>query len=134
MKAGIELEEAGAGGLLGLRTALDPYLTKSDSLVGNVVGKPGKLPKVRENLSLKTTMLKRLVEAKEFSDAKSVKIGENLLLNSGTARTIGEVMSMKKENIEAKLKIPIAADDGDRVVISRMIGGRWRLVGYGIIS
>jgi translation initiation factor 2 subunit 3 len=133
-KAGADLQRAGAGGLMGLMTALDPYLTKADSLVGNIVGRPGKLPPVREELSLKVTMLKRAVEAREFSDAKSLKVGENLLLNVGTARTVGEVKALKKDSADLKLKIPIAADAGERVVISRMIGGRWRLVGYGIIA
>lgn len=132
-KAGLSLETAGPGGLMGLMTSLDPYLTKSDSLVGNIVGPPGKLPDVRDALSLKTTMLKRVVGSDEFSDAKPAKVGENLLLNVGTARSVGEISSMKKDVFELKLKIPIAADKGERVVISRMIGGRWRLVGYGII-
>ncbi len=133
-KAGVDLEEAGPGGLMGLMTGLDPYVTKSDSLVGNVIGLPGKLPEVREHLSLKTTMLKRVVGSDEFSDVKPMKVGENLLLNVGTARSIGEVTSMKKDMVDMKLKLPIAADKGDRVVISRMVGGRWRLVGYGIIA
>ena len=36
-----ELEEAYPGGLIGVGTKLDPSLTKSDNLIGNVVGKPG---------------------------------------------------------------------------------------------
>lgn len=133
-KSGLEIEKAGPGGLMGLMTELDPYVTKSDSLVGNIIGLPGKLPDIRDNLSLKVSMLKRVVESEEFAGVKPVKIGENLLLNVGTARSVGEVGSMKKDNMELKLKIPIAADSGERVVISRMINGRWRLVGYGIIS
>jgi len=31
------------------------------------------------------------------------------------------------------LKLPICADKGERVAISRRIGARWRLIGYGII-
>lgn len=133
-KAGVQLESSGAGGLLGLMTGLDPYITKSDSLVGNVVGVPGKLPEVRGSMNLKTVILNRAVESEELSGAKPIKIGESLLLNIGTARSVGDVAAVKKDNVELKLKIPVAADVGERVVISRMIGGRWRLVGYGIIS
>ncbi len=133
-KAGFELEHAGPGGLMGLMTGLDPYITKSDSLVGNVVGKPGRLPEVRENLSLEINLLKRVVESEEFSGAKPMKVGENLLLNVGTARSVGEIVAIKKNNTELKLKIPISVDIGKRMVVSRMTNGRWRLVGFGVIS
>ncbi|MDL5503514.1 MAG: EF-Tu/IF-2/RF-3 family GTPase, partial [Candidatus Methanoperedens sp.] len=39
-----ELEEARPGGLIGIGTKLDPTITKSDALVGQVAGIPGKLP------------------------------------------------------------------------------------------
>jgi len=133
-KAGTDLPKAGPGGLMGLMTSLDPYITKSDSLVGNVIGLPGKLPEVRDNLILKVSMLKRVVGSEDFSDTKPIRPEENLLLNVGTARSVGEVTATKKENVEMRLKIPIVANAGERVVISRMVGGRWRLVGYGIIS
>jgi translation initiation factor 2 subunit 3 len=32
------------------------------------------------------------------------------------------------------LKLPVCADKGTRVAISRRIEGRWRLIGYGIIG
>jgi len=38
------LEEAKPGGLIGLGTKLDPAITKGDSLIGQIVGKPGTLP------------------------------------------------------------------------------------------
>ena len=41
---------------------------------------------------------------------------------------------VKGNKIEMSLKIPICTDKGDRVVISRQIQGRWRLIGYGILS
>lgn len=133
-KSGFNLESAGPGGLMGLMTDLDPYVTKSDSLVGNIIGRPGELPESRDAMILKTTMLKRVVESEDFAGVKPVKIGEPLLLNVGTARSVGEVASMKKDNLDLKLKIPIVAEKGERVVISRMVGGRWRLVGYGLIQ
>ncbi len=133
-KAGKNLDEATAGGLLGVKTQLDPYLTKSDSLVGNVVALSGKAPVQKESLTLEMKLMKRIVGADDFSDVKPIKIGENLLLNVGTARTIGIVESLKKDLLEMKLKVPIAAETAERVVISRMIMGRWRLIGYGNIK
>lgn len=130
-KAGIDLNEAGPGGLLGMLTKLDPYLTKSDALVGNVAGLPGKLPDVSDSLSLSVTLLERVVGAKELRAVKPVKAGESLMINVGTARSIGTVKEIKKDAIELELKIPVCVEKGERVVISRQIAGRWRLIGYG---
>ncbi|MBI4009627.1 MAG: translation initiation factor IF-2 subunit gamma [Candidatus Aenigmarchaeota archaeon] len=126
-KAGINLDVAGAGGLLGLMTTLDPSLTKSDSLVGNVVGLPNKMPESKETISLKITFLNR-------ADASNVKVNEIILINVGTARSVGTVSSVKKETIEMKLKIPVCVEEKEKVAISRQIDGRWRLVGYAITA
>jgi translation initiation factor 2 subunit 3 len=46
---------------------------------------------------------------------------------------MGEVTDIKKTNMEATLSIPVCAVPGDRVAISRRIGGRWRLIGVGTL-
>jgi translation initiation factor 2 subunit 3 len=132
-KAGINLEEAGTGGLLGIMTKLDPSLTKSDNLVGNAVGYVGKLPQVREELTLEVKMVTRVVNPDELKSIPPIKVNEDLLLNVGTARSLGTVVSIKKDTVELKLKIPLCTESGERIVISRMISGRWRLVGWGKI-
>ncbi len=130
-KAGMDLEEAVAGGLLGILTKLDPCLTKSDSLVGNIVGLPGKLPEVRNSLSLEIKLLERVVGSKELSTVEPVKLNEVLMINVGTARSVGTVTSIKKNRVELKLKIPVCFEENERIVLSRNIAGRWRLIGYG---
>ncbi len=125
-KAGVPLESASAGGLLGLMTDLDPYLTKSDSLVGNIVGLPNTLPESRDAITLEISLLNRA-----SMSSIPIKINENLLLNVGTARSVGIVASIKKNMVELKLKAPVCIEQGDRIVISRLLNGRWRLVGYG---
>ncbi len=132
-KAGTSLEEAKAGGLLGILTDMDPSLTKSDSLVGSIVGLPGKLPPVRESLNLKVKLLERVVGTESATNTP-IKINENILLNVGTARTVGLVTIIKKDFVEMKLKLPIAVNNGERVAISRQILGRWRLTGYGSVQ
>jgi translation initiation factor 2 subunit 3 len=132
-KAGINLPEAGPGGLLGLMTKLDPFLTKSDSLIGNVVGLPGELPEVREKLLLQFELVERVVGLEDFQEARPIKTGENLLVNIGTARSIGTALAAKKNELELQLKIPVAAETGEKVVLSRQFAGRWRLVGYGTV-
>jgi translation initiation factor 2 subunit 3 len=132
-KAGNDLEEAGPGGLLGILTSLDPSLMKSDSLVGNVVGFPGKLPQSRETLTLEIKTLERLVGSAELKAVAPITINEDLMINVSTARSIGTVTSIKKNKMELKLKIPICVEEKERIVISRLVSGRWRLIGYGTI-
>ena len=132
-KAKLDLEEAGPGGLLGILTELDPFLTKSDSLVGNVVGLPGKLPEVFSSLSLEVNLLERVVGSEDLKEMAPIKLNEDLMINVGTARSVGTVVEMKKNRIQLKLKIPVCAEKKDKVVISRQVAGRWRLVGYGVI-
>ena len=132
-KAKLDLEEAGPGGLLGVLTELDPFLTKSDSLVGNVVGLPGKLPEVFTSLSLEVNLLERVVGSEDLKEMAPIKMNEDLMINVGTARSVGTVVEMKKNRIQLKLKIPVCAEKKDKVVISRQVAGRWRLVGYGVV-
>jgi len=132
-KAGIDVQEADPGGLLGAMTTLDPFLTKSDSLVGNIVGFKGELPPVVNNINFEASLLERVVGSEEEKDVAPIKPNEELMINAGTARTIGIVASIKKKKIEIRLKIPICIETGERIVVSRLVSGRWRLIGFGSI-
>lgn len=132
-KAGINLEEAEAGGLVGVLTTLDPYLTKSDGLVGNVVGFPGKLPEVTDCLEVEVTLLERIVGLKEFGKVEPIKVGEQLMININTARSLAKVESIKNNISKLILTIPVCVENGQRLTFSRQISGRWRLIGYGIV-
>ncbi len=130
-KAGINLEEAGPRGLLGVMTTLDPALTKADSIVGNVVGLPGKLPEAKDEVRIEIKLLDRVVGSKEMGRVEPIRVGESLMINAGTARSIGIVTEQKKGMLTLKLKIPICVEEKERIVISRQLSGRWRLIGYG---
>lgn len=132
-KANMDLEEAGPGGLLGMMTTLDPALTKSDQLVGNVVGLPRKLSKSRSQIKVGIKLLDRVVGSKEMAKVKPIKIGENLMINAGAARSVGAVTEKKKGTLTLELKIPVYVEEKERIVISRLITSRWRLIGYGNI-
>ncbi|MFH0861484.1 MAG: translation initiation factor IF-2 subunit gamma [Candidatus Altiarchaeota archaeon] len=118
------------GGLIAIGTELDPALTKSDNLSGNVVGKPGTLPPVREILNLNIKLLDKLIGSDE--QIKPILKGEPLMLSAGSAVTVGVVNNPGKG--EMTLKLPICAEKGQKVAISRRVGARWHLIGYGIIK
>ncbi len=132
-KASTNIETAGPGGLLGLMTELDPSLTKSDSLAGSVVGHPGKLPDTLGKMTVDVKLLERVVGAREDLKVESVKSNETLMLTIGTSRTVGVVKSARKDACDIDLKIPVCAERGNRIAISRQVGGRWRLIGSGTI-
>jgi len=131
---GTGFDKVGPGGLIAIGTYLDPSLTKSDSLVGRISGKPGTLPKVVKEFTMRTHLLERVVGLNEEVIVEGVKTNEPLMLSAGTATTVGVVKSGRGETSEVTLKIPICAEKGHRVAISRRIASKWRLIGYGIIE
>ena len=131
---GSQVEEAVPGGLIGVGTGLDPSLTKGDSLVGSVVGAPESLPEVLETLELEVHLMKRVVGLPKELEVKPLVTGEPLMLNVGTAMTVGAIASARGDRATVKLKLPVCTDRGARAALSRRVAGRWRLIGYGVIS
>ncbi len=125
--------EAAPGGLLGVGTKLDPALTKSDALAGQVAGLVGKLPPVWERLKFDVTLMERVVGADSEQIIEPLKHKEPLMLSVGTAVTVGVITNTKKNQVEVQLKRAVCAEVGARIAISRQVGGRWRLIGMGIL-
>ncbi|HLB69919.1 MAG: translation initiation factor IF-2 subunit gamma [Candidatus Methanoperedens sp.] len=131
---GEEVEEARPGGLIGVGTKLDPFLTKSDALVGQVAGIPGKIPPTIEGFVMEIKLLPRVVGVSDEYKVEPIRSNEPLMLNVGTATTIGVVTSARGNEAEVKLKRPVCAEKGAAIAISRRVGARWRLIGSGILK
>jgi len=131
---GKSVKEATPGGLIAIGTKLDPARTKSDSFAGKVVGKTGQLPPTLESFNLSINLLKRVVGTIEEKNVDPIKTNEPLMLTIGTATTVGIVSEFHGEKIGVKLKLPVCAEEGQRIAISRRIDGRWHLIGYGEIE
>src|SRR3989454_673084 len=121
------------GGLVAIGTNLDPSVTKSDGLVGNVVGKTGSLPPTLERVPLDVKLFEKAVGTELLVPVQKVKMNEPLVLNAGTAVTSGIVSSAREDIVEVTLKKPICVDPGSKVALSRRIGESWRLIGFGTI-
>ncbi|MBN2423087.1 translation initiation factor IF-2 subunit gamma [Candidatus Woesearchaeota archaeon] len=134
MTGNTPVDEVGQGGSVGVLTLLDPSIVKSDRLTGNVVGHVGKLPPVWDALKLEPNLLERVVGSKEDLKVEAIKLNELLMLNVNSAATVGIVTKIGKNLVECKLKLPVCADKNDRITISRRIGTRFRLIGYGVIK
>lgn len=121
------------GGLLAVETTLDPAMAKSDGLAGNVLGLKSEIPEVSTKLQMKVELMDRLVGSEEEKQIENIKEHEALMINIGTGKSAGRV-TQAGENVKMDLKVPVCAETGDRVAISRQIGSRWRLIGHGEIT
>lgn len=124
-----ELDEAKSRGLISIGTSLDPSLTKSDSLVGNVVGLVNDLPEATSKLSTKIKLFDELLTVGKI---KPLVKNEKIMISVGSALRLGTITDVKKGEIE--LLTPVCAKKGQRFAISRKFKFSWRLIGYGIIK
>ena len=134
MTGDLEVKEITPGGSAGILTKLDSSIVKSDSLAGNVVGVPGHMPEIIYELNFKPKLLERVVGAKDELLVDQIKKGENLMLNANSTATVGMVVETSKGIVKIILKKPICVLKRDRITISRMIGARWRLIGWGSLE
>src|SRR3989338_4710194 len=125
-----KIDSAQPGGLIALRTELDPSLTKGDQMRGQLIGKPGTLPEPVDELRLEVHEFERLLE----KNVGLPKVNEMVVLTIGTATAVGVVTKqLKKGEYEVRLKGKAAAEKGQKVAISKRVGAGWRLASYGII-
>jgi translation initiation factor 2 subunit 3 len=127
-------DKVGPGGLVAVGTLLDPTLTRSDQMVGSVVGKPGTLPPVWSHVTLELQLFERAVGSLELVKVEKTRVGETLRINVGTASTLGTITSARDSIAEMELRKPVSAEQGSRVAVSRRISERWRSIGAGAIK
>lgn len=132
LHGGQPVDEGTPGGLLAVETNLDPSLAKSDGLAGNVLGKKGELPESADKLEIEVDLMEELAGSEGREQIDNIKKGEPLMINVGTGKSAGAVTDLGK-TVTIDLKMPICAEEGDRVAVSRQIGSRWRLIGHGKI-
>lgn len=128
-----KVDEARPGGLLGLETELDPALVKSDGLSGNVLGRRGDLPEMSKSMELEVELLDSLVGEEGENTVENIKEHEALMVNVGTTKSAG-VVTQAGDRVKIDLKMPVCAEEGDRVAVSRQIDSRWRLIGHGKVK
>ncbi|KAF1775770.1 P-loop containing nucleoside triphosphate hydrolase [Phytophthora cactorum] len=133
-----DLQFAVPGGLIGVGTHIDPTLTRSDRLVGQVLGLKGSLPHVFTELEINFYLLKRLLGVKTQEGSKASKVqklskAEVLMVNIGSTATGGKVLAVKQDLAKILLTVPVCTQEGEKIAISRRIDKHWRLIGWGQI-
>lgn len=129
-----DIDKAVPGGSIAILTTFDPSVIKSDQLTGSLVGLKGKLPPVWNTLTLEPHLLQRVVGAKEELTVIPIVKNETLMLNVNSAATVGVVDEVAKNKAHCMLKLPVCAEVGSKIAISRRVENRFRLIGYGVIK
>jgi len=132
---GKALETMHAGGLCGMATFLDPSITTADNLSGQVVARKGELPQIHNSIKLNVQLMEYMVSSDNSNPEKiqPLRNSEMLMLNVATATSVGLTRNAEKSGCEMELRLPICANPGQRISLSRRVGSRWRLIGYGTI-
>ncbi len=127
------VDEVKPGGLVAIGTKLDPSMTRSDSLIGSVIGKPNTLPENSSTAKLEINLFDTAVGSADEIKVSSVQVGESLRLSVGTAPVLSKVTSVRGERIDVQFRRPVCLFEKGRVAISRRIQERWRLIGAGVV-
>lgn len=131
--AGI-VESVKPGGLVAIGTKLDPSLTRSDSFIGSVIGKPETLPESVMSTKMQTNLFDSAVGTADDAKVIPIQSGEMLRLNIGTAPVLSKVTGAKASSVQVEFRRPVCVFEGGNVAISRKIQDRWRLIGAGVIG
>ena len=128
------------GGLIGVGLKVDPYLTRADRLVGQIIGHPGKMPDVVFEIEVTFYLLRRLLGVKSDSADKTrqkvskLKVDETLLINIGSTSLGGKVLTVSSDKVRFQFMNPVCANEGEKIALSRRIDANFRLVGWGEIK
>ena len=125
------------GGLIGVGLKLDPYLTRKNRLVGNILGYPGKLPNIYTSIIVETHLMVRYVGLKEKDKNTSyideIKFKEELLISIGSnsiSSIVNDISGDNKDIVKFSLSQPVCVEIGENVTLSRKVE-KWRLIGWG---
>lgn len=129
-----KLTQAVPGGSIAILTKLDPSLTKSDSLVGQIAGLKGTMPDPLSEFKFEIHLFDRVITSTEEYEVKPIILTEPLMLIVNSLTTVGTVIKANPKEATVKSKRSVMAFEGDRVVIFRRFeGNKWRIIGYGLI-
>ena len=130
-----DLETAVPGGSVAIMTELDPTITQSDTLVGQVAGLPGTLPDALMEITFEPHLFDEVISLTKTYDVKPIYQSEPLMMIINSLTTVGIVSATKGDSrVTVKLKKPVMGFENDRVVIFRQVEPKkWKIVGYGLV-
>lgn len=127
-----DINIAQPGGLIGICTNLDPVLTRSDRMIGQVVGLPDNMPNVYTQIYAECVFMKRI----GINDAKVIKPSKDdvVLLNISSKPITATIKKVSKNMYLFELKYPCCMNENDKFSISSKIKDSWRLIGMALMK
>ncbi len=126
-----DIDLAMPGGLIGLCTNLDPALTRSDRMVGHVVGLVGSMPEVYTEIKAKCVFMERV--GLSNASVTRPKKTDTVLLNISSKSILAVVKRISGNKYMFTLKFPCCMSPNERFSISSKIGETWKLIGMGTL-
>ena len=126
-----QVKEITPGGSVSIETELDMALGKTDALSGCVVSKSGMLPEISFTIKMHYSLFKDILGMQQQAKVDPLKTNETLMLSINTAVTVGLVKTIRGNEVEFSLRIPIVPFKGENVALARNVNNHWRLIGYG---
>jgi translation initiation factor 2 subunit 3 len=118
-----DLEKIIPGGLIGIRTDLDPFYCKNDVLSGNVAGTEGTLPNVYNQIVIKPIMVTT------FGFVWEPKVSDVIMIQIGTKICEAKLVSMTTDNFKFDLTKPVCISNNQHLIICRNLDKVLRIVG-----
>jgi len=119
------------GGLVGICLDVDPSITKSNGMIGQMLGNIGTLPDVYSAIKLEYDELKRYDNVDE-----TFKTNEDLLISINAMNINCKIHSKKnsKNWIKVLLDKPVCVLKDQKVAIFKNLRNRWLLVAKAVIT
>ncbi len=118
-----DLDKIIPGGLIGIRTDLDPFYCKNDVLSGNVAGMEGTLPNVYNQIVIKPTMVTT------FGFVWEPKVADITMIQIGTKICEAKLVSITNDVFKFDLTKPVCISDNQHLIICRNLDKVLRIVG-----
>jgi translation initiation factor 2 subunit 3 len=115
------LSSAVPGGLIAIQTDIDPFYTKGNKLIGNIVGKVGELPPVYKLITLNVNIVNY------FGTTWRPMINDKVLLQLDT-RTVNATLVNTMGNYTFELDKPACVYPTQKIIICKSVSSNSKLV------
>jgi translation initiation factor 2 subunit 3 len=120
-----ELNHIIPGGLIAIGTDLDPFYCKKDNMSGNVVGRPGEVPSVYNNINVKGNIITT------FGVNWQPKKNDTVQLSVGTKMCDAKLLDFKGGVFNFELTKPVCIEDNQLIIICKKVDKILKIVGKG---
>lgn len=119
----IILDNITPGGLMAIRTDINPHITKNDRMVGNIIC-------LEDDDSFEITSILNIKP--EFINDYSLKNGDKVSIQIGPMNILGLVTFCKKNKVSLKLNRPVCYKKGCKIYLAKT-SGKYSVIGYAIL-